>query len=81
MAAKSVLAGRAARLAVDLPAKLDELLTAIASRHCAVETLEERGRSRLDFHDVGVNNLRAALEAAFEAGVRYGAHFGAGGVR
>jgi hypothetical protein len=55
----------------DLRRKFDELLEAIASKHCAVETLRERGRSRLDFHDVAVGNLRAALVAAFEAGVGF----------
>ena len=33
-----------------------------------LETLEERGRDHLDFHEIGVGQLRQALEQAYEAG-------------
>lgn len=43
-------------------------LAAIALRHLDVESLETRGRDALDFHEVSVAGLRAALEAAYAAG-------------
>lgn len=48
--------------------KRDIIIEEIAKEHCFVETLKERGRGSLDFHDIGVVGLRKALEAAFEAG-------------
>ena len=53
------------------PAKApsEALLLEIASRHFhTIETLETRNSDRLDFHDVAVWAIRAALEDAFEAG-------------
>jgi hypothetical protein len=44
------------------------LLTEIAAKHLHIETLEERKVDDLDFHQVAVWTLRAALEAAFAAG-------------
>lgn len=46
----------------------DELFTRIAQEHLNIETLVERKMDSLDFHDVGVLNIKAALAAAFEAG-------------
>ena len=43
-------------------------LTEIANEHLSIETLEERKSDSLDFHDVSVWGVKAALEAAFEAG-------------
>jgi len=44
-------------------------LLEIATRHITnVETLETRRSDSLDFHDVAVWELRAALEAAYRAG-------------
>ena len=37
-------------------------------------TLETRNRDSLDFHDLHVGKIRAALEAAFEAGRVRGKH-------
>jgi hypothetical protein len=57
------------------PAKTpsDALLLDIATRHFhSIETLETRNSDRLDFHDVAVWAIRAALEEAFEAGRRTG---------
>ena len=48
----------------------DALLLDIAQRQFHLETLETRNRDCLDFHDVAVWALRAALEEAFEAGRR-----------
>lgn len=58
------------------PAKknLDELLTYIAKEHCFVETLETRKSDSLDFHNVSVWGLKAALEAAYNAGRDAGAN-------
>jgi len=53
------------------PAKApsEALLLEIATRHFhTIETLETRNRDRLDFHDVAVWAIRAALEAAYAAG-------------
>jgi hypothetical protein len=50
------------------PAAPDALMLEIAKRHFFIETLETRNRDRLDFHDVPVWAIRAALAEAFEAG-------------
>ena len=53
------------------PAKApsEALLLEIAARHFhSIETLETRNSDSLDFHDVAVRAIRAALEAAFAAG-------------
>lgn len=50
----------------------DALILEIAQRQFRIETLETRNRDRLDFHDVAVWAIRAALEEAFEAGCRAG---------
>lgn len=52
---------------------IDTLLTQIAQQHLGIETLQTRYADRLDFHDLAVWNLRAALQAAFQAGVEAGA--------
>lgn len=49
------------------PAK-DQLFTQIAQRHLGVETLVTRNADSLDFHDVSAASIKAALEAAYEAG-------------
>lgn len=51
-----------------IPAMLEE----IARRHLGLETLATRNSDRLDFHDMAVWSMRAALEAAYEAGRRAG---------
>ena len=54
------------------PAKApsDALLLEIATKHFhSIETLETQNSDRLDFHDVAVWAIRAALEAAYTAGV------------
>jgi hypothetical protein len=52
----------------DPPARRDAQLLEIAERQFRIETLETRNWDRLDFHDVAVWAIRAALEEAFEAG-------------
>jgi len=43
-------------------------LLAIARRHLGITTFKRQWRDHLDFHEVGVWNVEAALKAAFEAG-------------
>jgi hypothetical protein len=47
---------------------LDRLLSAIARRYLWIESLETRKSDSKDFHSVPVWGLRAALQAAFDAG-------------
>ena len=56
----------------DADAARDAQLLEIAQRQFRIETLETRNWDRLDFHDVAVWAIRAALEEAFEAGRRAG---------
>lgn len=49
--------------------RIDHLLNQIARKHLDIETLETRKSDRLDFHEVAVWNLKAALEAAYRAGL------------
>lgn len=51
---------------------IEQLLTQIAHQHLDVETLETRRSDRLDFHDLAVWSIKAALEAAYQAGVEQG---------
>ena len=44
------------------------ILEAIAREHLGIPTLETRRSDRLDFHDLSVWSLEAALTAAFAAG-------------
>lgn len=48
---------------------LDELLAAIAKETLHIDTLETRKSDSLDFHDVAVWSVKAALEAAYRAGL------------
>jgi len=43
----------------------------LLARKLQIETLETRNSDRLDFHDLAVWEVKAALEAAFEAGRKY----------
>lgn len=45
-----------------------QTLQEIARKHLRIETLETQKSDRLDFHDVAVWNIEAALKAAYEAG-------------
>jgi hypothetical protein len=51
------------------PAAPEALILDIATRHFFVETLETRNRDRLDFYDVAVWAMRAALTEAYAAGL------------
>ena len=50
------------------PAAPEALILEIATRHFFVETLDTRNSDQLDFHDVAVWAMRAALADAYEAG-------------
>jgi hypothetical protein len=47
---------------------MDKKIIEIAKKYFNVETLETRNRDSLDFHDVSVSSIKAALEAAYKAG-------------
>ena len=46
----------------------DQRLAQIAKDELHLETLETRKNDSLDFHDCAVWSIKAALEAAYEAG-------------
>ncbi len=50
--------------------RIDQILEGIAKTELRIPTLQERKSDRLDFHEVGVWDLRRALAAAYEAGHR-----------
>lgn len=50
--------------------RIDRILTDIAREHLGIATLETRRSDGLDFHEVAVWQVKAALEAAFHAGAR-----------
>ena len=49
---------------------LNQLLEQIAQQHLFIDTLETQSSDRLDFHDVSVWAVKAALQAAYEAGLK-----------
>jgi hypothetical protein len=48
----------------------DQLFADIACKYLGIPTLESRRADSLDFHDVAVWQIKAALTAAFEAGAK-----------
>jgi hypothetical protein len=51
--------------------QLSHILADIAREHLFIPTLQSRRSDRLDFHDVAVWQVEAALKAAFDAGSRF----------
>jgi hypothetical protein len=47
---------------------LTQTLDQIAKQTLGLETLETRNSDRLDFHDLNVASIKAALLAAYQAG-------------
>lgn len=45
-------------------------VTDIAQRVLGLTTLDTRDSDALDFHDIHIENIRAALNAAYEAGFK-----------
>ena len=59
-----------AKTATPAKAPSEALLLEIAAKHFhSIETLETRNSDRLDFHDVAVWAMRAALTDAYAAGL------------
>ena len=59
-----------AKTATPAKAPSEALLLEIAAKHFhSIETLETRNSDRLDFHDVAVWAMRAALTEAYAAGL------------
>ena len=56
------------KTAAPTKAPSEALLLEIAAKYFRMETLETRNSDGLDFHDVAVWSIRAALKAAFAAG-------------
>lgn len=54
------------------PETLDALFERLARKHLLIPSLAERKSDGLDFHDVSVWGVKAALQAAFEAGQQAG---------
>ena len=50
--------------------QLNPLISEIAVKFLGVKNLETQHSDALDFHDLAVWNLKAALEAAFNAGYK-----------
>ena len=50
--------------------KINPLISEIAVKFLGVKTLETQNSDALDFHDLAVRTLKAALEAAFNAGYK-----------
>ncbi len=48
----------------------DVLLERLAKEHLFIDTLQTQHSDRLDFHDVSVWGIKAALQAAYEAGAK-----------
>ncbi len=46
-----------------------DLMAGIAEKHLFIETLETRNWDQHDFHEVSVWGVKAALEAAYAAGL------------
>lgn len=53
--------------------KLQMILEKIAQEHLYIDTLERRWGDSLDFHEVSVWGVEAALKAAYELGRKEGA--------
>ena len=51
------------------PAAPEALILDIATRHYFFETLDTRNRDQLEFHDIAVWAMRAALNEAYAAGL------------
>jgi len=50
----------------------DEKLLKIAQKELHIKTLETQNSDRLDFHDIHVSEIRAALQLAYEMGANNG---------
>lgn len=55
---------------MQIPATAMIELSDIARKHLSIETLSTRNADELDFHDLSVWQIKAALQAAYEAGAQ-----------
>lgn len=55
---------------VKTPEAVEAIITEIARSHLDIPSLEERHSDQLDFHEISVWRLRAALASAYAAGAR-----------
>jgi hypothetical protein len=53
-----------------MESRADKIIEQIAREQLRVETLQERGLDRLDFHEVSVASIKQALMEAFDAGFK-----------
>jgi hypothetical protein len=51
--------------------KMNKTIDRIAQEHLNLHTLDSRNSDSLDFHDLAVWNIKAALEAAYAAGRKH----------
>ena len=51
-----------------MESRADKIIDQIARDQLRIESLQERGMDRLDFHEVHVTSLKEALMQAFDAG-------------
>ena len=58
-----------AKTAKPAPIAPEALMLDIAKRHFSVETLDTRDSDGLDFHEVAIWSIRAALIEAYAAGL------------
>jgi hypothetical protein len=68
LAGVAIQSGTGAQPPKDTIMTTQQILTQIAQKHLRLETLETRKSDSLDFHDLAVWSIEAALKAAFEAG-------------
>ena len=47
---------------------MEKIIFAIAQKHFNIDTLQTRNLDRLDFYDVSIASIKAALEDAYQAG-------------
>lgn len=75
----ALAAARRARRARNAAPKPSAKMAALEAARVmlGLETLEVRNSDGLDFHDLGVQRVKAALELAFEAGRAHGVAHGA----
>ncbi len=49
--------------------QIDQTVAEIAAKYLDIESLVPQGSDSLDFHDLSVETIKRALEAAYEAGL------------
>lgn len=52
--------------------QIDSVILKIANKHFNISNLSTRGNDSLDFHDVSIGSIKAALEEAYSEGYKDG---------